>query len=53
MIVGKRLMMNEETDGVSITELVRAVFVCTFCTIKYEKFLTLLLFVHTEKIFFT
>jgi hypothetical protein len=45
--------MTEETDRVSITELVRAVFICTFCTLIHEKFLTLSLYVHTEKIFCT
>jgi hypothetical protein len=31
MIAGKRLLMTEETDGVSITELVRAAFyMCIF-----------------------
>lgn len=41
MIAGKRLLMTEETDGVSITELVRAVFICAFCVIKYEKYVHL------------
>ncbi len=45
--------MTEETDGVSITELVRAVFICAFCAIIHEKFLTLSLYVHTGQIFCT
>ena len=38
--------MTEETDGVSITELVRAVFICAFCTTIHENFLTLSLYIH-------
>jgi hypothetical protein len=41
MIVGKRLLMTEGTDGVSITELVRAVFMCAFSTLIHEEYVHL------------
>ena len=37
--------MKEETDSLSITELVWTVFICAFCAIIHEKFLTLSLYV--------
>jgi hypothetical protein len=45
--------MKEETDSLSITELVWTVFICAFCAIIHEKFLTLSLYVHTGQIFCT